>query len=204
MPKPTFYNLKEEKKKTLIEAARKEFARVSLYEASISNILKTAGIPRGSFYQYFEDKEDAFFYLLNEHARERQEKFISKLKKWDGDLFEATIDLFQSSLEDAKHQNQFIKHVLLNMNYKIEHALTRFFGREPSGGGYSELLPLLDTEIIAVSTEEELFHAMQLIMAVTFHNLVYSIANELTTEDAMQKHRLEIKMLKAGLSEQPC
>ncbi len=203
MPKPTFYNLKEEKRRTLIEAARKEFTRVSLYEASIANILKTAGIPRGSFYQYFEDKEDAFFYLLKEHARERHVEFMSKLRKWDGDLFEATIELFQSSLEEAKDRDQFIKNVLLNMNYKIEHALTRFFGREPSGGGYSELLPLIDMDIISVSSEKELFHAMQLIMAVTFHNLVYSIANELTLEDAMQKHRHEIEMLKAGLSTRP-
>ncbi|MCU5751761.1 TetR/AcrR family transcriptional regulator, partial [Bacillus cereus] len=69
MPKQTFFNLEREKKELLIQAAMKEFSRVPLFEASISNIIKDAGIPRGSFYQYFEDKEDVFFFLLNDHSK---------------------------------------------------------------------------------------------------------------------------------------
>ena len=62
VPKPTFLNLSKEKQELLITAAKKEFSRVPLNGASISNIIKDAGIPRGSFYQYFEDKEDIFFF----------------------------------------------------------------------------------------------------------------------------------------------
>ena len=61
MPKQTFFNLPEGKRKTLMNAAEKEFARVPLAKASISNIIKDANIPRGSFYQYFENKEDLYF-----------------------------------------------------------------------------------------------------------------------------------------------
>jgi AcrR family transcriptional regulator len=57
MPKPTFFNLSTDKKENLIQAARREFSRAPLHEALISNIVKSAEISRGSFYQYFDDKE---------------------------------------------------------------------------------------------------------------------------------------------------
>lgn len=58
MPKETFLKLPEEKKDKIIKAAKKEFERVPLEQASIKNIVKDAEIARGSFYQYFESKED--------------------------------------------------------------------------------------------------------------------------------------------------
>lgn len=58
VPKETFFNLAEEKKEKIINAAKKEFKRVPLEQASIKNIVEDAGIARGSFYQYFESKED--------------------------------------------------------------------------------------------------------------------------------------------------
>ena len=50
MPKQTFFNLPEEKKQTLIAAAEIEFSKVPLMKASVANIIKIAGIPRGRFY----------------------------------------------------------------------------------------------------------------------------------------------------------
>ena len=58
MPKETFLKLPEEKKQKIIKAAKKEFERVPIEEVSIKNIVENAEIARGSFYQYFESKED--------------------------------------------------------------------------------------------------------------------------------------------------
>ena len=58
MPKATFYNLPREKQNKVIQAAREEFVRAKDGEILIKNIVISAGIPRGSFYQYFETKED--------------------------------------------------------------------------------------------------------------------------------------------------
>lgn len=44
MPTQTFFHLPKEKQKRLIEAARIEFSRVPLKEASIANIVKLADI----------------------------------------------------------------------------------------------------------------------------------------------------------------
>ena len=56
MPKETFFHLKEEKKENIEKALIAEFSSVTFEEASISNIIERAKIPRGSFYQYFLDK----------------------------------------------------------------------------------------------------------------------------------------------------
>ena len=45
MPKPTFFRLPEAKQKRLMDAANKEFARAPFNDASISHIIKDAGIP---------------------------------------------------------------------------------------------------------------------------------------------------------------
>ncbi len=201
MPKPTFFNLKEEKRNILVEAAKKEFSRVSLYDASIANILKTAGIPRGSFYQYFENKEDAFFYLVGEHARKRFETFISLLKIHDGDLFEATRVMFHSMLEFSREngQNNFIRNVLLNMNYKIEKTFTQSLTTETINQRYGDIFQLVNREQFKIEDKRDLYHVLQILSAVTFHNLVQSIADELTLKEAMDKYMKEINMIKKGL-----
>ena len=56
--KETFVKLSKEKKDKIIKAAKKEFARVPFEQTSIKNIVEDADIARGSFYQYFESKED--------------------------------------------------------------------------------------------------------------------------------------------------
>ena len=63
MPSDTFFRLPEAKRERLMEAAWDEFTAVRCSDASINKIIRSAGIPRGSFYQYFADKDDLFLYL---------------------------------------------------------------------------------------------------------------------------------------------
>lgn len=65
MPKQTFLNLPEEKRKVFTEIALDEFANNDYNSASVSKIVETAGIAKGSVYQYFEDKQDLFMYLMD-------------------------------------------------------------------------------------------------------------------------------------------
>ena len=66
MPTSTFFRLPEEKRQRLTEAAWEEFTSVNFASASINRIIQEARIPRGSFYQYFADKEELFRYLLGD------------------------------------------------------------------------------------------------------------------------------------------
>jgi AcrR family transcriptional regulator len=75
MPKQTFFNLPADKRETIIDAAVDEFAEYGLENASTNRIVKNSGIAKGSFYQYFEDKQDVFMHLLDVIERLEMEHF---------------------------------------------------------------------------------------------------------------------------------
>ena len=70
MPTSTFLNLPEDKQTRLMDAASREFSEKPFNEASINKIIQEAGIPRGSFYMYFQDKEDLFRYLVHGYVEQ--------------------------------------------------------------------------------------------------------------------------------------
>ncbi len=87
MPTTTFYNLPQEKKKRVINAAVDEFAKNGYTKASITRMVNKAEIAKGSFYQYFEDKEDLYRHILKK-AVEKKFKYVQKeLNDHEGDDF---------------------------------------------------------------------------------------------------------------------
>ena len=78
MPKQTFLNLPQEKRETIMNAAIEEFAEYGLENASTNRIVKNSGIAKGSFYQYFEDKQDVFMHMLELVEQEEMEFFKDK------------------------------------------------------------------------------------------------------------------------------
>lgn len=94
MPTHTFFRLPEEKRQRLTEAAWGEFSRCSFAEASINQIVQNARVSRGSFYQYFADKEDLFFYLLEGSRDYFFGVLRSILEETGGDLFALPLAAF--------------------------------------------------------------------------------------------------------------
>lgn len=94
MPSNTFLNLPPGKQEKLLEAATKEFSRRSFADASINQIIKDAGIPRGSFYMYFRDKEDLFRYLMRGYVDQMISAIEQLLIREQGDIFQALTELF--------------------------------------------------------------------------------------------------------------
>jgi AcrR family transcriptional regulator len=71
MPSDTFYNLPEEKRKRILDAAAREFADKGYAEGSIQSISSVAEVAKGSIYQYFEDKKELFLYIFGEAIKSR-------------------------------------------------------------------------------------------------------------------------------------
>jgi AcrR family transcriptional regulator len=78
LAKQTFFNLPEEKRNTIINAAIDEFAEYGFEASSINRIVANSGISKGSFYQYFEDKMDVFKYLMDVIAKEKADYYMGK------------------------------------------------------------------------------------------------------------------------------
>ncbi len=100
MPKNTFYHLSDEKKGRIFDAAVQEFSTRRFSEASVNQIIKNAGIPKGSFYQYFTGKEDIYLYMLEEISKEKKEFIRNKeVIDPDADFFETIIQKTRNSFE---------------------------------------------------------------------------------------------------------
>ena len=85
MPKQTFFNLPPEKRDQILALAIEEFAENDYKNASITRIVNRAGIAKGSFYQYFEDKKDLYLYLINLATQEKT-AMLAKNQPPDGDM----------------------------------------------------------------------------------------------------------------------
>lgn len=57
---------KEKTKTTLLEAGKRIFLEKGYNNAGIESILQAAGVPKGSFYYYFESKEDFGLQVINQ------------------------------------------------------------------------------------------------------------------------------------------
>lgn len=105
MPKSTFFALAEERRDRLVREAILEFADRTYAEASLSQIARRASIPKGSFYQYFEDKLDLYRWLLTEEAPRRKREFVGAGPA-GGDFWarlEATIERGMAFLVEHPH-----------------------------------------------------------------------------------------------------
>lgn len=94
MPLQTFLNLPEERQKEILDIAFEEFALHEYRVASIGTIVKRLGIAKGSFYRYFENKKNLYFYLLDVASKLRFEMVDHLFEKDDKDFFELIVENF--------------------------------------------------------------------------------------------------------------
>ena len=74
----TFLNLPAEKRDRIVESAREEFSSQEYEKTNINRIVQNAGIPKGSFYQYFDSKEDLFAYCIRQLYQQILEARLKK------------------------------------------------------------------------------------------------------------------------------
>lgn len=96
MPTKTFFNLPEEKRNRIINAALEEFSENFFSNASINKIVKKAKISKGSFYQYFKNKKDLYKYILDKMFKLKMEYLSKVIKDKNTDDF---FELYEAMIE---------------------------------------------------------------------------------------------------------
>jgi AcrR family transcriptional regulator len=81
-PRQTFFNLPQEKRDHITRAAISHFVRHGYKHASITAIVAEAGIAKGSFYQYFFDKDDLYGYLIRLMAEWKMAVYRQEFHSW--------------------------------------------------------------------------------------------------------------------------
>jgi len=113
MPSETFLRLPEEKRERFMNAAWEEFLRVPFEEVSINKIILRAKIPRGSFYQYFSDKKDLFYYLLSDMMQYLLGQYNQVLHQQKGDMFQAQLHCFDLVMDGKRLDPQFARGMVI-------------------------------------------------------------------------------------------
>ena len=144
MPTATFLNLPPEKQERLMDAASREFASKPYNEASINRIIQEAGVPRGSFYMYFQDKEDLFRYLVQGYLDQMTMVLEEALVRQGGDVFAALLYLYDYITQKREAYD------LGGMG-----AMAVIVGQN-SGMQKSALLEMVDSEAVMARLREKL------------------------------------------------
>lgn len=113
MPKNTYFNLSQDKKERIFNSGVLEFSYHEYGDASVNTIVRMANISKGSFYQYFADKSDFYWYIVMHIIVGHVGEYEDLLKKNKGDLFLTEEQLFNRMLDvfdDSKYKN-LIKNV---------------------------------------------------------------------------------------------
>lgn len=102
MPKETFFNLPPEKRERIEASAIREFRDYYFDASSVNRIVEEAGIAKGSFYQYFEDKKDLYKHVMSIIIQKKMEYMTPTLMNPMGlDIFSLIREMYVSGLSFA-------------------------------------------------------------------------------------------------------
>ena len=203
MPTSTFFNLPEEKKQKILKAANKEFARVPIEQVSIKNIVEDAEIARGSFYQYFKDKQDLFEYIMTSKVGDMQKNLLDMIKKENGNIINIFINIYDHLIQVGKlrKNNKFFRQIFKNI--KISDNLMLIKKEELNDNLDQALYDLYDCnkEFLNVKDEKEFRLIIEILFSVTRRRIVASLKYK-DADEARQDFLKEIEFIKNGVLKQ--
>ena len=200
MPTNTFFNLPAEKKHKILKAANKEFARVPLEQASIKNIVEDAEIARGSFYQYFENKQDLFDYIMTSKTGDMEKNLMEMIENENGNIINIFINMYDHLIEVGKirRNNKLFRQIFENIKTSDNLMLTR---KEEMNKKLEKTLQDLyskNKDILNIKDEEEFKPVIEILAAITRRRIVASLKYKNSAE-ARKDFLKEIEYIKRGI-----
>lgn len=199
MPKQTFYNLEKEKQNKIIEAAVLEMEQYPLDELSINRVIKTADISRGSFYQYFEDKDDLISYVLREFTEIIKEN-VERITDEKGITLEAAKDalkLIVSLVSDDR-----IKAIMCNLFSSIKLCDNRVMGILADGDNIiSSFTSMVDVDELRFKSEKEIFLLVEMGLSMFRDTAVRCMTDIDNADQYIEDFEIKVRMLEEGVKE---
>ena len=198
MPKETFLKLSKEKQQKIIKSAKKEFARAPIENVSIKNIVEDADIARGSFYQYFESKEDLLIYILKENSEELNNKLKNKLKEINGNIFELYVFLYDSMIEEFidNSDQELFRQIFINLKSSDENVFDLVKKIKPQD--IIEYYEQIDKTKLNITNHEDLVIICDMLNAITRRAVIKNFKNK-SKEYCRKMFLKEIEYLKHGI-----
>lgn len=195
MPKETFYNLPESKRKLVLEAIKKEFEEHSIKDASVKDIVSALGISRGSFYTYFENLEESYFTILELETIETHELFLGIYRKEEKNLFK-TLDVYGQELAGElfkKEKYALYKNRYLYWSAELDALWKNFYKRNGNIKRYEVEMELRQSD------DKEMKEVMHYIKAVIHELIKRAFLEKWDRQVFLEHYENQISWMKNGL-----
>jgi len=197
MPTKTFYNLPDDKREKLMDAIRSELSCTSVDEVSINKIIRAAGIPRGSFYQYFENKGDMLRHLLSEyrvllfgHARD-------SLRNNGGDLFLMLIDIFDFTYSFVMEDHLFFKNLFSDIRIDVG-----LYAMEAEGSIFQDftekIAHYVNKDLLNIQCETDFTNMCDVLLLVTGETFASTFFDMSRYNNMRNQYIAKLEILKRG------
>ena len=199
MPTSTFMNLPAEKREKILRAAVAEFSRKNYGEASINRIIQAAEIPRGSFYQYFADKQDLFHYVLRHYGEGLERVVLESLDAVGGSLPDLPLVLFDRIVASSRNGGEQVRDILEIMRQNAGMDVRSFWDFPAV---MQLILAQVDLSKLSIANEEEAMALVDLLIAATGQAFMAVCCGKLTPEESRRRLSNKIALLRRGVEKQ--
>ncbi|MTI65665.1 MAG: TetR/AcrR family transcriptional regulator [Firmicutes bacterium] len=201
MPTKTYFNLDEEKQKRVYRAVFKEYTRVPLEEVSVKNIVSSADIPRGSFYNYFIDKEEALSYLISEIRTKGHKELEDSTSELQLNIYELMETLFMGEINKLKNKEESDRLLLLKQIIKSAKATSMFYNIMTKAILENSILEKCwDNMDLSVDSKDLRKSIVDLLFATLRDSIILAIEDENNIAFSINSFKLKIKIIKSGVN----
>lgn len=198
MPSERFLRLPEEKRELICQIAMDEFVHVPLEKVSINRIIQKAGISRGCFYTYFEDKRALLIWVLKTTRKQWVEKSIECLEDNHGNIWDSAEYLLRMTLEFCQNNNL----VQLHQNLMMYPDFT--MGSPDDEKKEQELLyGCVDLTDFREKTKPYFKMVMNQVMLLIIFAVAAFYRKEQTEDEIVKEFKNQLTMLRYGACEVP-
>lgn len=200
MPTSTFYRLPQEKRQKLMDAIRQELLRVSYEEISINKIIQNAGISRGSFYQYFTDKNDMMQTILGDFKKRIQDISKESLRKHNGDPFALVQDIFDLFCRVSAHTNLCLLYQNLLAGLKIKDERISYPPFCLSKEKDEIITSYVDLSLLDIKQPEDLYDCIDILASQLKWAVVEFFSDPDRKEEIAASFQNKIAILRRGMA----
>ena len=181
MIKRTFYNLPPEKREKIIDVTRKEFRKGSKKKITINSVIKNAGISRGSFYQYFDDKLDLVELMADDMMNKMSEYIKEQLILYNGDIFEIPLVIFDVMFKEDSSYKDIV--VFTDRNNQNSELISEYmFYRFRKYNFWDKLSGYINRSKLRLNSDEDIKYIV-FIMEDAFRNALSNISKNPKLKD---------------------
>lgn len=200
MPKITYFNIAKEKQQNLINVGIQLFSMHNYEDVDVKTVVESAGLPRGSFYAYFDDMED-YYTLIISSLRSERIKSISELAKgFKGNFFDFLIHMFKYDVSQYGNDRRklLLTHYFRFLQTKKLGSLEGTIYHSSQENGIFPILLSFDinqSNTIDIPKESLIEFAMSIYL--TTYN--YCLNNKLSEDHALNLFNERIRIIERGV-----